>query len=95
MEYPHWLMVAGAVLMVFGFVGIAFLKNNAEPAEDNLEQEVATPPPQKRAQLRSRLTQGPEEFREDQYRPTPERSSAALLISSRVELHQHPLRRTQ
>jgi hypothetical protein len=44
MEYPHWLMVAGAVLMVFGFVGIAFLKNNAEPAEDNLEQEVATPP---------------------------------------------------
>ena len=64
MEYPLWLMVAGSVLVVFGFVGIAFLKNNAdEPAEDNLEQEVATP--QKRAQLRSRLTQGPEEFRED------------------------------
>jgi hypothetical protein len=30
-----------------------------------------------------------------EYRPTPERSSAALLISSRVEVHQHPLRRTQ
>ena len=64
MEYPHWLMVAGAVLVVFGFVGIVFLKNNAEPAEDdNLEQEVA--PPEERVQLRSRLTKGPEEFRED------------------------------
>jgi hypothetical protein len=63
MQYPHLLMVAGAVLVVFGFVGIAFLKSNAEPAEDNLEQEVT--PPEERAQLRSRLTQGPPEFRED------------------------------
>jgi hypothetical protein len=64
MEYPHWLIVVGAVLVVLGFVGIAFLKSNAEPAEDdNLEQEVA--PPQERAQLRSRLTQGAPEFRED------------------------------
>jgi hypothetical protein len=63
MEYPHWLMVAGAVLVVLGFFGFVFLKSNAEPAEDdNLEQEVA--PPEERAQLRSRLTKGPEEFRE-------------------------------
>ena len=54
MEYPHWLMVAGAVLVVFGFVGIEFLKSSAEPAEDNLGQEVT--PPEERAQLRSRLT---------------------------------------
>jgi hypothetical protein len=63
MEYPHWLMVAGAVLVVFGFVGIEFLKSNAEPAEDNLEQEVT--PPEERAQLRSRPIHGPPEFRED------------------------------
>jgi hypothetical protein len=63
MEYPHWLMVAGAVLVVLGFVGFALLKNNAEPAEDNLEQEVA--PPEERAQLRSRLARGPPETRED------------------------------
>jgi hypothetical protein len=44
MEYPHWLMVAGVVLVVLGFFGFVFLKNNAEPAEDdNLEQEVARP----------------------------------------------------
>jgi hypothetical protein len=24
MQYPHWLMVAGAVLVVLGFVGFAF-----------------------------------------------------------------------
>jgi hypothetical protein len=63
MQYPHWLMVAGAVLVVFGFVGIEFLKSSAEPAEDNLGQEVT--PPEERAQLRSRLTQGLPEFRED------------------------------
>jgi hypothetical protein len=24
MQYPHWLMVAGAVLVVLGFIGFAF-----------------------------------------------------------------------
>jgi hypothetical protein len=62
MEYPHWLMVAGAVLVVLGFVGVAIRKNDAQPAEDNLEQEVA--PPEERARLRSPLTKGPEKFRE-------------------------------
>ena len=41
MQYPHWLMVAGAVLVVVGFIGLAFRKNNAEPAENNLKQEAA------------------------------------------------------
>jgi preprotein translocase subunit Sss1 len=27
MEYPHWLMVAGAVLVVVGFIGFAFRQN--------------------------------------------------------------------
>ena len=38
MQYPHWLMVAGAVLVVIGFIGFAFHKNNAEPVENNPEQ---------------------------------------------------------
>jgi DNA-directed RNA polymerase alpha subunit len=41
MQYPHWLLVAGAVLVVVGFIGLAFRKNNAEPAENNLTQEAA------------------------------------------------------
>jgi hypothetical protein len=45
MEYPHWLMVAGAVLVVLGFVGFAFRQNrNAEPDEDNLKQATPSEP---------------------------------------------------
>jgi hypothetical protein len=36
MEYAHWLIVAGAVLAVVGFIGFALHKNNAEPAEGQL-----------------------------------------------------------
>jgi DNA-directed RNA polymerase alpha subunit len=42
MEYPHWLMVAGAVLVVVGFIGLAFHKNYAEPVENNLKQAAPT-----------------------------------------------------
>jgi hypothetical protein len=27
MHYPHWLMVAGAALVVLGFIGFAFRQN--------------------------------------------------------------------
>ena len=30
MDYPHWLMIAGAVLVAFGFVGFAFSQNKNE-----------------------------------------------------------------
>ena len=34
MEYPHWLIVAGTVLLVFGFIGRAFRKGaEAKPQE--------------------------------------------------------------
>jgi hypothetical protein len=37
MEYPHWMMVAGAVSVVLGFIGLGFSRNrNLESAEDNL-----------------------------------------------------------
>jgi hypothetical protein len=38
MQYPHWLMVAGAALVVIGFIGLAFHKSNAEPDENNPDQ---------------------------------------------------------
>ena len=32
MEYPHWLMLAGAVLVMVGFIGFAFRRSsNDEP----------------------------------------------------------------
>jgi hypothetical protein len=38
MQYPHWLMVVGAVLVVVGFIGFAFHQNKAERISDNPEQ---------------------------------------------------------
>lgn len=29
MQYPHWMMIAGGVLVVLGFVGFAFSQNHA------------------------------------------------------------------
>ena len=39
MEHAHWLMIAGAVLVAFGFVGFAFSqnKNKGESRERTAE----------------------------------------------------------
>ena len=43
MEYPHWMMVAGAWLVVAGFIGLGFSRYmNRAPAGDNLDP--AAPP---------------------------------------------------
>jgi hypothetical protein len=41
MQYPHWLMVTGAVLVVLGFIGFAFRQNsNVEPDHEPTETEA-------------------------------------------------------
>jgi hypothetical protein len=43
MEYPHWMMVAGALLVVAGFIGLGFSwYTNRAPPEENLHP--AEPP---------------------------------------------------
>jgi LPXTG-motif cell wall-anchored protein len=56
-EYPYWLIVAGAVLLAIGFVGLAFRRNeeitpNHQPTEmeasqkpDERNSSVGTLPP--------------------------------------------------
>jgi hypothetical protein len=34
MQYPHWLMVAGAVLVAIGFIGLAFRRNRDGPHDE-------------------------------------------------------------
>jgi hypothetical protein len=34
MQYPHWLMIAGAVLVVLGFIGFAFSQNRSDTPVD-------------------------------------------------------------
>ena len=70
MEYPHWLMVAGAVLVVVGFIGLAFHKNYAEPVENNLKQAAPTDEPNLERPRRRRL--GEREMSEpNKLDPTP------------------------
>ena len=40
MEYPHWMMVAGAVLVVLGFIGFAFRQNKNGAAVDERSHEA-------------------------------------------------------
>jgi hypothetical protein len=36
MEYPHWLMIAGAVLLMLGFVGLALRQRGVEAELDDM-----------------------------------------------------------
>ncbi len=57
MGYPHWLIVAGAILVAIGFIGLAFRRNrNVEPnhgppemkanwKRDGRDSNAATLPP--------------------------------------------------
>ena len=40
MEYPHWMMVAGAVLLVVGFIGFAFSQNKNGATVDERAHEA-------------------------------------------------------
>ena len=53
MEYPHWLVVAGAVLLLVGFIGLALRQRDAEaPLE-----EMASAQEQKRSEAEAELAQ--------------------------------------
>ena len=39
MEYPHWLIVAGAVLLMLGFVGLALRQRAVEAELDDMASE--------------------------------------------------------
>ena len=44
-EYPHWLMIAGALLLMLGFVGLALRQRGVVPESHDLasEQEPSEP----------------------------------------------------
>jgi hypothetical protein len=39
MEYPHWLIIAGALLVVLGSVGIALSQRSVEAASDAMARD--------------------------------------------------------
>jgi hypothetical protein len=43
-EYPHWMMMAGAILVAAGFIGLAFHRSrNVETDQKKLGRERPTP----------------------------------------------------
>jgi hypothetical protein len=45
MGYPHWLIVAGAILLALGFIGFALHKNkNPDTAKDNPKKTPSSDP---------------------------------------------------
>ena len=40
MQYPHWMMVGGGILVVIGSVGIVFRRNRDEVQADERPQDV-------------------------------------------------------
>ena len=43
MEYPHWLIIAGAVLLMLGFVGLALRQRGVEAELDDMASEQGGP----------------------------------------------------
>ena len=42
-EYPHWMMMAGAILVAVGFIGLAFHRNRNEPVNEPSRALESTP----------------------------------------------------
>ena len=60
MGYPHWLIIAGAVLLVLGFIGLA-LRQRVEKAE---LEEMATGDDEGQSESRGRDCPGPGRYSE-------------------------------
>jgi hypothetical protein len=43
MEYPHWMMTAGAILMAAGFIGLVFHRNRNAPVNESNRIRESTP----------------------------------------------------
>jgi hypothetical protein len=48
-EYPHWLMMAGAILVAAGFIGLAFHRNKNGPVNESSRARESTPTERLRA----------------------------------------------
>jgi hypothetical protein len=42
-EYPHWMILAGAILVAAGFIGLAFDRNRNGPVNETSRARESTP----------------------------------------------------
>ena len=43
-EYPHWLMIAGALLLMLGFIGLALRRRGVDAEPDAIASEEPSEP---------------------------------------------------
>ena len=51
-EYPHWMMMAGAILVAFGFIGLAFHQNTNGPGKESGRARESTTPTERLKAMR-------------------------------------------
>jgi len=42
-EYPHWMMMAGAIFVALGFIGLAFRQDRNGPVNESSQARESTP----------------------------------------------------
>jgi hypothetical protein len=42
-EYPHWMMMAGAIFVALGFIGLAFRQDRNRPGSESSRARESTP----------------------------------------------------
>ena len=52
-EYPHWMMMAGPIIVALGFMGFAFYRNKNGPVNESSRAREATPTERLRAMRES------------------------------------------
>jgi hypothetical protein len=51
-EYPHWMMMAGAILVALGFMGFAFHRNRNAPGNESGRARESTTPTERLKAMR-------------------------------------------
>ena len=51
-EYPHWMMMAGAILVAAGFIGLAFHRNRNGPVNESSRARESTTPTERLKAMR-------------------------------------------
>ena len=51
-EYPHWMMMAGAILAALGFMGFAFHQNRSGPGNESGQARESTTPTERLKAMR-------------------------------------------
>jgi hypothetical protein len=62
-EYPHWMMMAGAIFVALGFMGFAFHQNRNGPVNDESSRARESTPTERLKAMRESASASADEHR--------------------------------